>query len=82
MIKKTFICFINFINIYVVSKQVKVIYADDLLTLFSFRQVVAWHRPFCIDLQEHTFKLLCNFLERYCDEFSSDTPPAPFLTDQ
>ncbi|XP_041374032.1 probable E3 ubiquitin-protein ligase HERC1 isoform X2 [Gigantopelta aegis] len=51
-------------------------------TLPLDRQVVAWHRPFCIDLQEHTFKLLCNFLERYCDDFNNDIPPAPFQTEQ
>ena len=27
------------------------------------RQVVAWHRPFCFDLQETTFSLLRKFLE-------------------
>ena len=27
------------------------------------RQIVAWHRPFCIDLQENTFALLRRFLE-------------------
>ncbi|XP_067667414.1 probable E3 ubiquitin-protein ligase HERC1 [Haliotis asinina] len=42
------------------------------------RHVIAWHRPFCIDLQEHTFMLLRTFLERYCDGFDSVEPPAPF----
>ncbi len=42
------------------------------------RQVVTWHRPFCVDLQEETFSLLRRFLERYCEGFSSAVPPAPF----
>uniref|UniRef100_A0AAQ5YVK1 HECT-type E3 ubiquitin transferase n=1 Tax=Amphiprion ocellaris TaxID=80972 RepID=A0AAQ5YVK1_AMPOC len=43
------------------------------------RQLVAWHRPFCVDLEESTFTYLRNFLESYCDGISNDTPPAPFL---
>ncbi|KAI1904845.1 hypothetical protein AGOR_G00009860 [Albula goreensis] len=42
------------------------------------RQLVAWHRPFCVDLEESTFAYLRSFLERYCDGISCDTPPAPF----
>ncbi|XP_029108431.1 probable E3 ubiquitin-protein ligase HERC1 isoform X2 [Scleropages formosus] len=42
------------------------------------RQLVAWHRPFCVDLEESTFAYLRGFLEQYCDGISSDTPPAPF----
>ncbi|XP_034166972.2 probable E3 ubiquitin-protein ligase HERC1 isoform X4 [Pangasianodon hypophthalmus] len=42
------------------------------------RQLVAWHRPFCVDLEESTFTYLRSFLERYCDNISEDTPPAPF----
>ncbi|XP_030623810.1 probable E3 ubiquitin-protein ligase HERC1 [Chanos chanos] len=42
------------------------------------RQLVAWHRPFCVDLEESTFTYLRSFLERYCDGISTDTPPAPF----
>ncbi|XP_053334016.1 probable E3 ubiquitin-protein ligase HERC1 isoform X3 [Clarias gariepinus] len=42
------------------------------------RQLVAWHRPFCVDLEESTFTYLRSFLERYCDSISEDTPPAPF----
>ncbi|XP_026052426.1 probable E3 ubiquitin-protein ligase HERC1 isoform X3 [Carassius auratus] len=42
------------------------------------RQLVAWHRPFCVDLEESTFTYLRSFLERYCDRISGDTPPAPF----
>ncbi|KAM6984699.1 putative E3 ubiquitin-protein ligase HERC1 [Aplochiton taeniatus] len=42
------------------------------------RQLVAWHRPFCVDLEESTFTYLRNFLERYCDGIGDDTPPAPF----
>ncbi|KAI7795921.1 putative E3 ubiquitin-protein ligase HERC1-like [Triplophysa rosa] len=42
------------------------------------RQLVAWHRPFCVDLEESTFTYLCSFLERYSDSVSGDTPPAPF----
>ncbi|XP_078688080.1 putative E3 ubiquitin-protein ligase HERC1 isoform X3 [Branchiostoma floridae x Branchiostoma belcheri] len=44
------------------------------------RQVVAWHRPFCVDLQESTFTHLRMFLERYCDGFDSPNPPPPFPT--
>ncbi|XP_056259324.1 probable E3 ubiquitin-protein ligase HERC1 isoform X6 [Seriola aureovittata] len=44
------------------------------------RQLVAWHRPFCVDLEESTFTYLRNFLESYCDGIGNDTPPAPFLT--
>ncbi|CAN9504281.1 unnamed protein product [Ophioblennius macclurei] len=44
------------------------------------RQLVAWHRPFCVDLEESTFTYLRNFLETYCDGISNDTPPAPFLS--
>ncbi|KAJ8338960.1 hypothetical protein SKAU_G00357460 [Synaphobranchus kaupii] len=42
------------------------------------RQLVAWHRPFCVDLEESTFAYLRSFLERYCDGINGDTPPAPF----
>ncbi|KAM3600471.1 uncharacterized protein V6R79_024041 [Siganus canaliculatus] len=44
------------------------------------RQLVAWHRPFCVDLEESTFTYLRNFLESYCDGIVSDMPPAPFLS--
>ncbi|XP_066566869.1 probable E3 ubiquitin-protein ligase HERC1 isoform X2 [Amia ocellicauda] len=44
------------------------------------RQLVAWHRPFCVDLEESTFTYLRNFLERYCDGISCDVPPPPFQT--
>ncbi|XP_037609795.1 probable E3 ubiquitin-protein ligase HERC1 isoform X6 [Sebastes umbrosus] len=44
------------------------------------RQLVAWHRPFCVDLEESTFTYLRNFLESYCDGIANDTPPAPFLS--
>ncbi|KAE8284964.1 putative E3 ubiquitin-protein ligase HERC1 [Larimichthys crocea] len=44
------------------------------------RQLVAWHRPFCVDLEESTFTYLRNFLESYCDGIGNDTPPAPFLS--
>ncbi|XP_071965475.1 probable E3 ubiquitin-protein ligase HERC1 isoform X2 [Antedon mediterranea] len=44
------------------------------------RQVVAWHRPFCVDLQEGTFSHLRSFLERYCDGFDQTHPPVPFPT--
>lgn len=40
---------------------------------------MAWHRPFCVDLEESTFTYLRNFLESYCDGISNDTPPAPFV---
>ncbi|XP_062334757.1 probable E3 ubiquitin-protein ligase HERC1 [Osmerus eperlanus] len=42
------------------------------------RQLVAWHRPFCVDLEESTFTYLRSFLERYCDGIGDETPPAPF----
>ncbi|XP_035383560.1 probable E3 ubiquitin-protein ligase HERC1 isoform X3 [Electrophorus electricus] len=42
------------------------------------RQLVAWHRPYCVDLEESTFTYLRSFLERYCDSISRDTPPPPF----
>ncbi|KAK2888184.1 probable E3 ubiquitin-protein ligase HERC1 isoform X2 [Channa argus] len=44
------------------------------------RQLVAWHRPFCVDLEESTFTYLRKFLESYCDGIRNDTPPAPFLS--
>ncbi|CAB3370488.1 Hypothetical predicted protein [Cloeon dipterum] len=44
----------------------------------SGRQVVTWHRPFCVDLQEKTFEYLRIFLEQYCDGFESAKPPQPF----
>ncbi|XP_041442593.1 probable E3 ubiquitin-protein ligase HERC1 isoform X2 [Xenopus laevis] len=42
------------------------------------RQVVAWHRPYCVDLEESTFFHLRTFLERYCEKINSDVPPPPF----
>ncbi|KAJ3593562.1 hypothetical protein NHX12_005896, partial [Muraenolepis orangiensis] len=42
------------------------------------RQVVAWHRPYCVDLEESTFSHLRSFLEHYCDGINSDVPPLPF----
>jgi len=45
-----------------------------------FRQVVTWHRPFCVDLQEGTFSLLRSFLETYCSGFNQDSCPPPFPT--
>ncbi|XP_068190129.1 probable E3 ubiquitin-protein ligase HERC1 isoform X2 [Antennarius striatus] len=44
------------------------------------RQLVAWHRPFCVDLEESTFTYLRNFLESYCEGIGNDTPPAPFVS--
>ncbi|XP_051907348.1 probable E3 ubiquitin-protein ligase HERC1 isoform X3 [Hippocampus zosterae] len=45
------------------------------------RQLVAWHRPFCVDLEESTFTYLRGFLESYCDGIGDDdAPPAPFLS--
>ncbi|XP_069694063.1 probable E3 ubiquitin-protein ligase HERC1 isoform X1 [Periplaneta americana] len=46
----------------------------------SDRQVVTWHRPFCVDLQEGTFSLLRSFLEKYCSGFNQDACPPPFPT--
>ncbi|KAK7467957.1 hypothetical protein BaRGS_00036800 [Batillaria attramentaria] len=48
----------------------------------SDRHVIAWHRPFCVDLQEATFAMLCSFLERYCDGFDVADPPPPFTSRQ
>ncbi|KAM5242070.1 putative E3 ubiquitin-protein ligase HERC1 isoform 18-T27 [Hipposideros larvatus] len=42
------------------------------------RQVVAWHRPYCVDLEESTFSHLRSFLERYCEKINSEVPPLPF----
>ncbi|XP_057693743.1 probable E3 ubiquitin-protein ligase HERC1 isoform X2 [Corythoichthys intestinalis] len=42
------------------------------------RQVVAWHRPYCVDLEESTFSHLRCFLDRYCDGINSEVPPLPF----
>ncbi|XP_063089371.1 probable E3 ubiquitin-protein ligase HERC1 [Cavia porcellus] len=42
------------------------------------RQVVAWHRPYCVDLEESTFSHLRSFLERYCDKINSEIPPPAF----
>lgn len=46
--------------------------------MLSSRQVVAWHRPYCVDLEESTFSHLRSFLERYCDKINSEIPPLPF----
>uniref|UniRef100_A0A2C9KCS9 B30.2/SPRY domain-containing protein n=1 Tax=Biomphalaria glabrata TaxID=6526 RepID=A0A2C9KCS9_BIOGL len=46
------------------------------------RQVIAWHRPFCVDLQESTFTVLSSFLEHYCDGFDNAEPPSPFANKQ
>ncbi|KAH9513369.1 putative E3 ubiquitin-protein ligase herc1 [Bulinus truncatus] len=46
------------------------------------RQVIAWHRPFCVDLQEATFTVLSSFLEHYCDGFDNPEPPSPFANKQ
>ncbi|XP_061887279.1 probable E3 ubiquitin-protein ligase HERC1 isoform X3 [Entelurus aequoreus] len=46
------------------------------------RQLVAWHRPFCVDLEESTFTYLRSFLESYCDGIGDDAPPAPFLSNR
>ncbi|PVD19395.1 hypothetical protein C0Q70_19883 [Pomacea canaliculata] len=48
----------------------------------SDRHVIAWHRPFCVDLQEATFAKLCSFLERYCDGFDAPSPPPPFTSSE
>ncbi|XP_069780317.1 probable E3 ubiquitin-protein ligase HERC1 isoform X3 [Narcine bancroftii] len=44
------------------------------------RQLVAWHRPFCIDLEESTFSYFQTFLDRYCDGINNKVPPEPFLS--
>lgn len=50
----------------------------DHFLMLSSRQVVAWHRPYCVDLEESTFSHLRSFLERYCDKINSEIPPLPF----
>uniref|UniRef100_A0A8C9YIS1 HECT-type E3 ubiquitin transferase n=1 Tax=Sander lucioperca TaxID=283035 RepID=A0A8C9YIS1_SANLU len=47
------------------------------------RQLVAWHRPFCVDLEESTFTYLRNFLESYCDALisSNELKPLTFNRD-
>lgn len=50
----------------------------DHFLMLSSRQVVAWHRPYCVDLEESTFSHLRCFLERYCDKINSEIPPLPF----
>nr|QHB15577.1 putative E3 ubiquitin-protein ligase HERC1 [Bemisia tabaci] len=38
------------------------------------RQVITWHRPFCVDLEEPMFFLIRNFLQKFCcEEKNSDT---------
>ncbi|XP_067888501.1 probable E3 ubiquitin-protein ligase HERC1 isoform X5 [Heterodontus francisci] len=44
------------------------------------RQLVAWHRPFCVDLEESTFSYLRTFLDRYCDGINSEVPAQPFFS--
>ncbi|XP_048738015.2 probable E3 ubiquitin-protein ligase HERC1 isoform X3 [Ostrea edulis] len=44
------------------------------------RPVVAWQRPFCVDLQEATFATIRTFLENFCSGFDEETPPAPFYS--
>lgn len=51
-------------------------------TLPTDRNVIAWHRPFCVDLQESTFLLLHTFLEHYCDDVNGSAPPLPFQSKQ
>lgn len=50
----------------------------NIYSLWLSRQVVAWHRPYCVDLEESTFSHLRSFLERYCDGINSEVPPLPF----
>ncbi|XP_055489136.1 LOW QUALITY PROTEIN: probable E3 ubiquitin-protein ligase HERC1 [Leucoraja erinacea] len=44
------------------------------------RQLVAWHRPFCVDLEDSTFSYLQTFLDRYCDGINNEVPPQPFFS--
>ncbi|XP_072108525.1 probable E3 ubiquitin-protein ligase HERC1 isoform X1 [Mobula birostris] len=44
------------------------------------RQLVAWHRPYCVDLEESTFSYLQTFLDRYCDGINNEIPPQPFCS--
>ncbi|XP_063233987.1 probable E3 ubiquitin-protein ligase HERC1 isoform X2 [Bacillus rossius redtenbacheri] len=45
------------------------------------RQVVMWQRPFCVELQETTFAVMKQFLQKYCSAFQEQSaPPPPFPT--
>ncbi|KAJ1212712.1 hypothetical protein NDU88_000365 [Pleurodeles waltl] len=46
------------------------------------REMVSWHRPYCLDLSENTFTFLRTFLERFSN--SVDKPPSltPFKSDR
>ncbi|XP_049838129.1 LOW QUALITY PROTEIN: probable E3 ubiquitin-protein ligase HERC1 [Schistocerca gregaria] len=44
------------------------------------RQVISWHRPFCVDLQEETFALIHHFLEKYATMFDEKDMLKPFPT--
>lgn len=46
------------------------------------RQQVTWHKPFCLDLHEDTFRILKTFLEKYSESFYDKNIPAPFPTMQ
>lgn len=43
-------------------------------------QQISEQRPFCLDLNEKTFELLKNFLEKYTTSFYNNEPPSPFQT--
>lgn len=44
------------------------------------RRQITRHKPFCLDLHEHTFELLKNFLHNYSNSFYDASPPSPFQT--
>ncbi|XP_043943342.1 probable E3 ubiquitin-protein ligase HERC1 [Protopterus annectens] len=44
------------------------------------RQLIAWHKPFSVDLEESTFIHLCSFLERFVEEIQQPSKTAPFAS--
>ena len=45
------------------------------------RRTLTWHRPYCIEVNSHTFEKLRQFLEQYAVTLSShDKPVPPFST--
>lgn len=41
------------------------------------RQVVLWHKPFCVDLQNDTYKVIHQLLETFGLEWREFVPPFP-----
>ncbi|KAL4227433.1 putative E3 ubiquitin-protein ligase herc1 [Mactra antiquata] len=44
----------------------------------SDRPLMSLHRPFCVDIQEDTFYIIRQFLQRYCNGFDLENTPLPF----